>query len=74
MDIITRNSELAERITRLRAFGVDRHHGERKLPGMYDVTMLGYNYRMSEIEAAIGVQQVAKVPLFLKARKRISVA
>ena len=67
--VITRNSELAERITKLRAFGVDRHHGERKLPGMYDVTMLGYNYRMSEIEAAIGVQQVAKVPLFLKARE-----
>ena len=67
--VITRDKALAEKITKLRAFGIDRHHGERKLPGMYDVTMLGYNYRMNELEAAIGVQQVKKLPTFLASRE-----
>ena len=66
--VITRSSDLAEKISKLRAFGIDRNHRDRKLPGMYDVTMLGYNYRMNEMEAAIGVQQVKKLPAFLKAR------
>jgi perosamine synthetase len=67
---ITRREDLANAFTRLRAFGVDRHVGERKVPGMYDVTMLGYNYRMNELEAAIGVVQMQKIDGFLAARKR----
>ena len=31
---------------------------------------LGSNYRMTEIQAAIGVQQLKKLPSFLKARKK----
>ena len=68
--VITRDAQLAEKISRLRAFGVDRHHGQRAQPGMYDVTMLGYNYRMNEIEAAIGIEQVKKLPAILMARER----
>ena len=67
--VITRNSGLAEKISKLRAFGVDHHHRERKRPGMYDVTMLGYNYRMNEMEAAIGLEQVKKLPTFLRLRE-----
>jgi dTDP-4-amino-4,6-dideoxygalactose transaminase len=31
--------------------------------------MLGYNYRMPEIEAAIGLVQLKKLPIFLKKRQ-----
>ncbi len=67
--IITRDPELAERLSLLKAFGVNRAHGERKLPGQYDVVDLGFNYRMSEIHAAIGVEQLKKVPGFLERRR-----
>lgn len=67
--IILRDSELADRLKRLKAFGVDRSHGERKLPGVYDATALGFNYRMSEIHAAIGVEQMKKLPAFLQTRR-----
>jgi perosamine synthetase len=67
--VVTQNSGLAEKISKLRAFGVDHHHRERKRPGMYDVTMLGYNYRMNEMEAAIGLEQVKKLPTFLRLRE-----
>jgi dTDP-4-amino-4,6-dideoxygalactose transaminase len=59
--IITRNGDLAAKLRHLRAFGVDRHMGERKIPGVYDVTALGFNYRMNEIEAAIGIEQVKRL-------------
>ncbi len=66
---ITKHEDLAEQITKRRAFGLDRVVGTRKMPGIYDVTMLGFNYRMNEIEAAIGVEQVKKLDSILSARK-----
>ena len=68
--IITKDRELADRLRLTKAFGVDRTHGERKIPGLYDVTELGFNYRMSEIHAAIGIEQIAKLPKFIEDRVR----
>jgi dTDP-4-amino-4,6-dideoxygalactose transaminase len=51
-----------------KAFGVDRTHTERKIPGVYDVVDLGLNYRMSELHAALGIKQLAKICEFLKRR------
>ena len=67
--LITRHAEIAEKITREKAFGVDRTPSERSIPGVYDVTMLGYNYRMNEIEAALGVEQLKRIDIFLKKRR-----
>lgn len=67
--LITRHKEIADRIRLQRAFGVDRTAGERQIPGIYDVIDLGFNYRMSEIEAAIGIEQLKKMPSFLRSRK-----
>lgn len=68
--LLTRDADLARRIERLKAFGLDRTVVERTMPGVYDVTMLGYNYRMNEIEAAIGIEQLKRVPEFLRRRRR----
>jgi dTDP-4-amino-4,6-dideoxygalactose transaminase len=68
--IVTQDGDLAAKLSRIRAFGVDRHMGERTIPGVYDVNMLGYNYRMNEIQAAIGTEQMKKLDSFLDRRKR----
>jgi len=68
--VLTRDGALAARLTRQKAFGVDRHQGERALPGVYDVNMLGFNYRMNEIEAAIGIEQVKRLDDILARRER----
>ncbi len=68
--ILTNDEALAARLTRQKAFGVDRHQGERSVPGVYDVNMLGFNYRMNEIEAAIGIEQVKRLDDFLARRER----
>ena len=67
--VITKDAALAELISRQKAFGLDRTVGERKIPGVYDVTMLGFNYRMNEIAAALGIAQLKRVEGFLRARK-----
>ena len=68
--VILKDEALADKIRLLKAFGVDRSHGERKIPGEYDVACLGYNYRMSEIHAAIGIEQMKKLPSFLARRRQ----
>ena len=67
--LTTKDENIAKKIERQRAFGVDRAHHERKIPGTYDVDMLGYNYRMNEIEAVLGIEQLKKVDSFLAKRK-----
>jgi perosamine synthetase len=66
--IILKDAELAAKLRLKKAFGVDRSHGERQVPGVYDVVDLGFNYRMSEIHAAIGIEQIKKLPGFLSRR------
>lgn len=67
--LITKHAQVAEKITRQKAFGVDRTALERAIPGVYDVNMLGFNYRMNEIAAAIGIEQVKRLPGFIQTRK-----
>ncbi len=66
---VSRHADVAARSARLRAFGVDRRHDERAIPGHYDVTDLGLNYRMSEMQAALGRGQLRKIDAILARRK-----
>lgn len=61
--ICTNNDEYAERIKIIRSHGmtsgtVDRHRGHAF---SYDITALGYNYRLDEIHAALGRVQLKKL-------------
>ena len=68
--LITRHAELAQRVGALRAFGIDRNDPEqRDTPGQYDVSLLGGNFRLNEIGAAIGIEQLKRLPEFLKRRR-----
>jgi len=59
----TDSDDLAQKLNRLRSHGMtsltwDRHKGHAY---SYDVVDLGYNYRIDEIRAAIGLAQLSKV-------------
>ena len=68
--LITNNKKISEKIKSKKAFGVDKNYNQRNYPGKYDVKELGLNYRMSEIHASIGVEQIKKIKKFLKIRKK----
>ena len=66
---VSQHEHVVKEVANFRAFSVDRTHTERQIPGIYDVTNVGMNYRMSEMQAALGRGQVEKIPPILKARK-----
>ncbi len=71
--ITTNRDDLAERIRLMRSHGMttltwDRHHGHA---GSYDVVALGYNYRLDEIHAALGLVQLGKLEANNERRGRI---
>jgi perosamine synthetase len=68
--IITNNKKIYEKVKIQKSLGVKQSFLERKIPGIYDTIDVGFNYRMSEIHAAIGIEQLKKFPLFLKIRKK----
>ena len=59
--VTTDDDELAERLRSIRT------HGQRE---GFDTYILGHNYRMTEIQAAIGLAQLRKVEGFLERRRR----
>tara|TARA_Y100001934_G_C12359589_1_gene779930 strand:+ start:660 stop:1802 length:1143 start_codon:yes stop_codon:yes gene_type:complete len=67
--IISKRTKILDQIRYQRAFGVDRTHSERKVPGEYDVKYLGFNYRMNELQAAIGSVQLKKLSKYIDIRK-----
>lgn len=67
--LISKDEDTAQKIAHFRAFSVDRTHNVRKIAGVYDVTGVGLNYRMSEMQAALGCAQVAKLDRILSRRK-----
>lgn len=66
--VTTDDEDVAAAIAQRKAFGYDRALGQRAKPGIYDVTALGYNYRMSEVQAAVGLAQLGKLDAFQRAR------
>lgn len=67
--IISKNKKIIDKVKKFKAFGYDRPLNQRIIPGLYDVNLLGYNFRMNEIEAAIGLEQLKRLPSFIKKRK-----
>lgn len=63
--IVTNDANLAERVQLI------RNHAENVVDakGVSDLTnMIGYNYRMTEVEAAIGIEQLKKLPSLIEQR------
>jgi len=63
--IVTNDANLAERVQLI------RNHAENvvEAKNVADLTnMIGYNYRMTEVEAAIGIEQLKKLPSLLERR------
>ena len=60
--LTTNSSEIAEK-----AYSI-RNHGRQKTKWGYEHGILGYNYRMTDIAAAIGIVQLKHLPDFNKKR------
>ncbi len=73
---LTNDAQLAERMALLRSHGITRDpsrmQGESHGGWYYQQVALGFNYRMTDIHAALGVSQLERIDDYLDARHRIA--
>lgn len=68
--ITTSHPEWAAAMRRFRNHGIDSTHRSRQaaITHHYDMSALGFNYRMTELQAALGLSQLRKVQRFTRRR------
>lgn len=68
--VTTNSKEIYEKLLELRA------HGIKRLPDFapwyYEMHSLGFNYRITDIQATLGISQLKKLDSFVKRRKEIA--
>ena len=73
---LTNNPQLARRMQLLRSHGITREAGEMTQvtdgPWYYQQILLGFNYRMTDIQAALGLSQMSRLDEFVSRRHEIA--
>lgn len=74
--VVTNNKALADKMALLRSHGITRDPqqmvGESHGGWYYQQIDLGFNYRMTELQAALGVTQMSRLQEFITARHRLA--
>ena len=73
--ILTNNDKLYQRLKLFRTHGItrdDKLMTKNDGPWYYEQLDLGFNYRITDIQCALGISQMDKLPEFLNRRKNIA--
>jgi perosamine synthetase len=72
--VVTHREELAQKARRFRNHGIETDHRQREEQGtwLYDMVELGYNYRITDIQCALGRSQLKKLPAWLQRRRELA--
>ncbi len=72
--ITTSSAESAERMRSFRNHGITTDHWARKEQGSwhYEMVDLGYNYRLTDFQSALGLSQLQKLPDWIARRQEIA--
>jgi dTDP-4-amino-4,6-dideoxygalactose transaminase len=71
--ITTNDRNLYKKLILVRENGVDFSRiDNKKFPTKYDISTLGYNFRINEINSSLGISQIRKVNKFINLKKKIA--
>ena len=72
--VTTNNGEFAQRLREVRNHGIDSDARARQADGQwhYEMTTLGFNYRLTDIACALGLAQLPRLPANLARRRTIA--
>lgn len=74
--ILTNNKELHKKVSRLRTHGITRQADEliekNQGPWYYEQLDLGFNYRLTDIQASLGCAQMGRLDEFVRRRQEIA--
>lgn len=68
--VTTNDAALADRLRRARSHGMTRTPGAD--PWLYEMAEPGFNYRLPDINCALGLSQLAKLPRFIDRRRTLA--
>jgi len=68
--ILTNNKKIFQKTSIIRSHGMIRNN--KYYNGYYEMTDLGYNYRLNELSCALGLSQLKKLKKFINYRKMIA--
>jgi UDP-4-amino-4,6-dideoxy-N-acetyl-beta-L-altrosamine transaminase len=69
--VLTDRDDLAERLRRFRNHGISSELAARR-DWTYAMVELGYNYRLTDVAAALGTAQIARLDAFLARRRELA--
>jgi len=69
--VTTNNKQLKTKLNLFREHGIKRINSKKMRPKYYEQIILGFNYRMNELQAALGIQQLKKLNSFNSIRKKL---
>ena len=71
---VTDDADMAAHMRRFRNHGIDSDHRSREATGAhaYDMAELGYNYRLPDVQCALGLAQLKRLIGWVAARQRIA--
>jgi UDP-4-amino-4,6-dideoxy-N-acetyl-beta-L-altrosamine transaminase len=77
--VTTNRDDLADRLRLLRTHGITKDcrrfaHPEAAGPWYYEMQELGFNYRLTDMQAALGLSQLGKIERFVARRREIVAA
>ncbi|MGB0383326.1 MAG: UDP-4-amino-4,6-dideoxy-N-acetyl-beta-L-altrosamine transaminase [Ardenticatenaceae bacterium] len=72
--ITTDDAQLAQRMRVFRNHGITTDHRQRSMLGswFYEMVDLGYNYRITDFQCALGISQLRKLPAWVTRRQEIA--
>jgi perosamine synthetase len=72
--VLTDDAAMASHMRRFRNHGIDSDHRSRGKTGTfaYDMAELGYNYRLPDIQCALGMSQLKHLPRWIERRQAIA--
>jgi dTDP-4-amino-4,6-dideoxygalactose transaminase len=73
--VITNSKQIAEKVRQLRSHGMTKSLQNRyssEYPWIFDILEPGYNYRLDEIRAALGITQLKRIKKINQLRKKAS--
>lgn len=72
--VSTDNANYSLRLRSFRSHGITSDYRQRESTGswFYEMTALGYNYRLTDIQCALGLSQLKKLPLWIARRRKIA--